>query len=347
MIELQNLVKDYGSLRAVDAINFSIREGEILGFLGPNGAGKSTTLKMITCFLTPTDGNIQIGELNVFEHSKEIRKMIGYLPEHNPLYLEMTVFDYLKFVAEVREIKETDFKKVLMRVIKKCGLSEVISRPIKTLSKGFRQRVGIAQAIIHDPKILILDEPTSGLDPNQIIEIRELIKELGREKTLIISSHILQEVQAVCDRIVIINKGKIVGHGTTEELRLSHQRKAKLQIELLFEAGSKQKTASNKKDELESETNLDQMPIENEAISNRDDLIETFKRDLPKIDIAIRSVENETIKLEMTYPQEIDYRKDIYNVIKKQKGWTILEMQRHISSLEDIFRNLTSGGTNV
>ncbi|MCL2064320.1 MAG: ATP-binding cassette domain-containing protein [Candidatus Cloacimonetes bacterium] len=329
MIELKNLVKDYGSLRAVDKINFQIKEGEILGFLGPNGAGKSTTLKMITCFLTPTDGNIQIGELNVHEHSKEIRKMIGYLPEHNPLYLEMTVFDYLKFVSEVREISEKDFKVVLTKTIKKCGLTEVISRPIKTLSKGFRQRVGIAQAIIHDPKILILDEPTSGLDPNQIIEIRELIKELGREKTLVISSHILQEVQAVCDRIVIINKGKIVGQGTTEELRMSHQRKAKLYLEI------------------------------NTLGDQKESILQTFQRELPKIDIAIKSVDNQsdsvqtkeseiesTIKIELSYPQEKDYRKDVYELIKKQE-WIILEMQRHISSLEDIFRNLTSGGKNV
>jgi len=309
MIELQNIVKDYGSLRAVDNINFSIKEGEILGFLGPNGAGKSTTLKMITCYLTPTDGNIQIKDYNVYEHSKEIRKLIGYLPEHNPLYLEMTVFDYLKFVSEVREISDADFKKVLTKTIKKCGLNEVISRPIKTLSKGYRQRVGIAQAIIHDPKILILDEPTVGLDPNQIIEIRELIKELGREKTLIISSHILQEVQAVCDRIVIINKGKIVAQGSTEELRVSHERKAKLNLELIA-------------------------PEEE---------IKLLQNEFPNINTLIRSVEEGSIKLEMTYPQDIDYRKDVYNFIKKQ-NWTILEMQRYVSSLEDIFRNLTAGG---
>ncbi len=311
MIELQNLVKDYGSLRAVDNINFKINEGEILGFLGPNGAGKSTTLKMITCYLTPTDGNIQIDNFNVYEHSKEIRNMIGYLPEHNPLYLEMTVFDYLKFVAEVRQISESNFKTVLKNTIKKCGLSEVISRPIKTLSKGYRQRVGIAQAIIHNPKILILDEPTTGLDPNQIAEIRELIKELGKEKTLIISSHILQEVQAVCDRIVIINNGKIVGQGTTEELRMSHQRIAKLNMELIAP---------------ESEINL-------------------IKEHIQEIEIKEIKTYQDKVKIEINYPQDKDYRKDIYNFIK-QKDWVILEMQLHISTLEDIFRNLTAGGNN-
>jgi len=311
MIELQNLVKDYGSLRAVDNISYSIKEGEILGFLGPNGAGKSTTLKMITCYLTPTDGNIFINNFSVYEHSKEIRKLIGYLPEHNPLYLEMTVYDYLKFVAEVREIKDSDFKKVLTRTIKKCGLSNVIAQPIRTLSKGYRQRVGIAQAIIHDPKILILDEPTSGLDPNQIIEIRELIKELGREKTLIISSHILQEIQAVADKIVIINKGQIVGQGTTDELRASNERKAKLNLELVA-------------------------PEEE---------IKKLQDKFPKITALIKSVEDDVVKLELTYPQDIDYRKDVYDFIKKQ-SWTILGMQRYISSLEDIFRNLTGGTTD-
>ena len=310
MIKLENLVKDYGSLRAVDNINFTINDGEILGFLGPNGAGKSTTLKMITCYLTPTDGNIKINHMNVYDDSKEIRKMIGYLPEHNPLYLEMTVYDYLKFVAEVREIGEDDFKKVLTTTIKKCGLNEVIARPIKQLSKGFRQRVGIAQAIIHNPKILILDEPTSGLDPNQIVEIRDLIKELGREKTLIISSHILQEVQAVCDRIVIINRGKIVGAGTTEELRMSNQRKAKLYLELVA-------------------------PEEE---------INSMQSALSGISVIIESAENGVVRLECTYPQEIDYRKDVYDYIKS-KDWTLLEMKRHISSLEDIFRNLTGGGS--
>ena len=311
MIQLQNLVKDYGSLRAVDKINFTINKGEILGFLGPNGAGKSTTLKMITCFLTPTEGNIEIDNFNVLEHSKEIRKMIGYLPEHNPLYLEMTVYDYLKFVAEIREIKKGDFKRILTTTIKKCGLNEVISRSIKTLSKGFRQRVGIAQAIIHDPKILILDEPTSGLDPNQILEIRDLIRELGREKTLIISSHILQEVEAVCGRIVIINKGKIVGSGSTDELRMSNQRKAKLNLELIA-----------------PENEIDEM-----------------RAAFPMIKIAINEVENDNVRLEITYPQETDYRKDIYQYIKK-RDWSLLEMQRHVSSLEDVFRNLTAGGKN-
>jgi len=305
MIQLQNLVKDYGSLRAVDHINFEINEGEILGFLGPNGAGKSTTLKMITCFLSPTEGNIQVKDLNVLDNSHEIRKLIGYLPENNPLYVDMTVYDYLKFVAEVREVP--NFKKRLKEVIEKCGLHGVIAKPIQTLSKGFRQRVGLAQAIIHDPKILILDEPTSGLDPNQIAEIRELIIELGKEKTLIISSHILQEVQAVCDRIVIINNGSIVADGATEELKSNHQSKTRLVLDLIAD--------------------------ENE--------IHEISKNITGVEIfSITSkVENE-LEVVLEYDPKTDLRKDIYQYIKSRE-WIMVGMSREVVSLEDVFRNLT------
>lgn len=305
MIQLQNLVKDYGNLRAVDHLNFSIKEGEILGFLGPNGAGKTTTLKMLTCYMPPTSGNIYIENFNIYEHSKAIRKLIGYLPEQNPLYTDMIVYDYLKFVAAIRGL--TDFEKRLELVTDKCGLYGVITKPIHTLSKGYKQRVGLAQAILHDPKILILDEPTSGLDPNQILEIRELITELGREKTLIISSHILQEVQAVCNRIVIINNGVIVADGSTESLKSSFQNKTKLHIEILA-----------------PEEELARLP---EIIA----------------DISLLSL---TKKAENHYLVEIEYdvtedkRYAIYEYIKKQP-WTMLEMHREYISLEDVFRNLT------
>ena len=305
MIQLKNLVKDYGTLRAVDHIDFEINEGEILGFLGPNGAGKTTTLKVITCFLSPTEGNIFVEDKNVLEDSREIRKIIGYLPENNPLYSEMTVFDYLKFIAEIREI--TNFKSRLREVIERCGLHGVVEKPINTLSKGYKQRVGIAQAIIHDPKILILDEPTSGLDPNQIAEIRELIKELGKEKTLIISSHILQEVQAVCDRIVIIHKGKIVADGSTEELKSSFQNKTKLVIELIA----------------------------------KEEEIHSIKENIEDISLlSITPKENEIQQVAIEYASEKDKRIEIYNFIKS-KDWVLLEMHREHISLEAVFRNLT------
>ena len=305
MIKLQDLTKDYGELRAVDHINLEIHDGEILGMLGPNGAGKSTTLKMITCYFEPTEGNIFVDNYNVLDNSREIRKMIGYLPENNPLYLEMTVYDYLEYVAEIREI--ADFKHRLKEVIDKCGLHGVISKPINTLSKGYKQRVGIAQAIIHNPKILILDEPTSGLDPNQIMEIRELIKELGKEKTLIISSHILQEVQAVCDRIVIINKGKIVADGSADELKSNIQNKTKLSLELI--------APENEISELaEKVAEIELLSYEN--------------------------VGNNVIKAVIEYDNKQDKRADIYQFIKS-KDWTLLEMHREFISLEDVFRNLT------
>ena len=308
MIRLQNLTKDYGSVCAVDHVNFEINEGEILGFLGPNGAGKTTTLRMITCFLSPTSGNIEVENMNIKDKQIEIKKLIGYLPEHNPLYIDMTVYDYLKFIADIREI--SNFSSRIKEVIKQCGLNGVVHKPINTLSKGYKQRVGFAQAIIHDPKILILDEPTSGLDPNQIVEIRELIKELGKEKTLIISSHILQEVQAVCDRIVIINEGKIVADGSTAELQSAFQNKTKLILELV----------APENEILEISQNVNETSI-----------------------LSISSLDEITFSVEIEFDSAKDKRAEIYNFIKSKK-WTLLEMHRRSISLEAVFRNLTIEG---
>ncbi len=221
MIEIKNLVKHYGEIKAVDGVSFSIREGEITGFLGPNGAGKSTTLKMITGYLKQDSGNIFINNQDINEHDMEdydFRRDIGYLPETNPLYQDMLVYDFLHYIARIKEVNYTEIDQRILFVADKCSIRDRLSQPIGTLSKGLKQRVGLAQTIINDPKILILDEPTVGLDPNQILDIRALIKELGKEKTVILSSHILQEVQAVCDRIIIINQGKIVADTTKEQL---------------------------------------------------------------------------------------------------------------------------------
>ncbi len=308
MIRLQNLTKDYGSVCAVDHINFEINEGEILGFLGPNGAGKTTTLRMITCFLSPTSGNIEVENMNIYNEQLEIKKLIGYLPEHNPLYIDMTVYDYLKFIADIRGI--SNFKSRMKEVIEQCGLNGIVHKPINTLSKGYKQRVGFAQAIFHDPKILILDEPTSGLDPNQIVEIRELIKKLGKEKTLIISSHILQEVQAVCDRIVIINEGKIVADGSTEELQSAFQNKTKLKLELIAPESEISEITNNIKD-----------------ISI----------------LSISPLNETTFNIELEFDSANDKRAEIFNYIKS-KEWTLLEMHRENISLEAVFRNLTIEG---
>jgi len=218
MIEIKNLSKRIGDTLILDKINLSIKKGEIMGFLGPNGAGKTTTMKIITTFWTPSSGSIEVGGVDVVVDSLQARKKIGYLPENVPLYDEMRVYEYLKFVAGMRGIKSSEVKNKMRKAIDACGLQKVIKKPIEELSKGYKQRVGLAQAIIHEPDILILDEPTTGLDPNQILEIRELIKKIGKEKTVIFSTHILSEVSATCDRTVIINNGKIVAEGEPEEL---------------------------------------------------------------------------------------------------------------------------------
>jgi ABC-2 type transport system ATP-binding protein len=216
-IRVEDLSKQYGEQFAVDSISFSASKGEVLGFLGPNGAGKTTTMKMITCFIPPTKGSIDVSGMKVGKDDLEIRKTIGYLPEHNPLYKDMYVKEYLKFVCDIFKLE--DPHKKIREVIGMTGLSQEQHKRIGELSKGYRQRVGLAQAIIHDPKILILDEPTSGLDPNQLVDIRSLIKNLGKEKTVIFSTHIMQEVQAICDRVVIINSGKLVADAPIKDLK--------------------------------------------------------------------------------------------------------------------------------
>ncbi|MCW9065262.1 MAG: ATP-binding cassette domain-containing protein [Ignavibacteriaceae bacterium] len=218
-IVVNNLTKKFGSQRAVDNISFEVKTGEILGFLGPNGAGKTTTMKILTCYMAPSDGDAKINNLSVLESQDEIKKKIGYLPENNPLYFDMPVLDYLKFVADLQGVPKENIQNRIAEMVYVCGLNVEKHKKIGELSKGFRQRVGLAQAMIHDPEILILDEPTTGLDPNQIVEIRKLIKELGKQKTVILSTHILPEVEATCDRILIINNGKIVADGTSDMLR--------------------------------------------------------------------------------------------------------------------------------
>jgi ABC-2 type transport system ATP-binding protein len=217
-IEVNNLTKYYGAQAAVNYISFSIKKGEIVGFLGPNGAGKSTTMKMITGFIGSSGGDIKVCGITVDENSIESRRKIGYLPENNPLYLDMYVKEYLMFVAQIYKVKNA--KARVAEMIQKVGLEVEQNKKIGQLSKGYRQRVGLAQAIIHDPEVLILDEPTSGLDPNQLVEIRNLIKEIGKEKTVMLSTHIMQEVEAICDRVIIIRKGEIVADGKANELQI-------------------------------------------------------------------------------------------------------------------------------
>lgn len=224
-VVVENLSKSFGSQKAVDAVSFSVKKGEILGFLGPNGAGKTTIMKIITCFLFPDQGNVCIGKYSIHKHAYKLRQVIGYLPEHNPLYDEMNVMDFLTFIANIHNVPHYKITSRVLDMLKICGLEHEKHKNIRELSKGYKQRVGLAQALIHDPEVVILDEPTTGLDPNQIADIRELIKSTGKEKNIILCSHILAEIEATCDRVLIINKGKIVADGTSAELRKSNKEK--------------------------------------------------------------------------------------------------------------------------
>ena len=237
MIEVNNLGKRYGSLEAVQGVNFSINPGEVVGLLGPNGAGKTTIMKILTCYMFPSFGTARINDWDIFERPLEIKRLVGYLPENAPLYTDLNVMEYLSFMAESRSLKGKQKNERIDWAIEECGLEPVVYRSIDTISKGFRQRTGLAQAILHDPDILIFDEPTTGLDPNQIIEIRELIKRLGREKTVILSTHILQEVEATCGRVLILNEGQIVAKGTAEEI--NREMKGEVLLEVLLKGRGK------------------------------------------------------------------------------------------------------------
>jgi ABC-2 type transport system ATP-binding protein len=221
-LTVQNLTKIYGTQKAVDNISFHVDKGEILGFLGPNGAGKSTTMKIATGYLTATSGTVLVEGFDIGNNPLEVKRIIGYLPEHNPLYLDLYVHEYLLFVGKLYGLDSKGLRDQVKKMIALCGLEQEQNKKIEALSKGYRQRVGLAQALLHNPKVLILDEPTSGLDPNQILEIRKMIREISKDKTVIFSTHILQEVQALCDRVVVINKGQIVADDRLENLMQAH-----------------------------------------------------------------------------------------------------------------------------
>ncbi len=307
-IQVENLTKVYGKEKAVDSISFNVKPGEILGFLGPNGAGKSTTMKIITCFMAQTSGDVKIDGHSNLENSIEIKKKIGYLPENNPLYLDMPVLEYLSFVAELQGVPKDKVQERLVEMVMLCGLDDEKHKKIGELSKGYRQRVGLAQAMIHDPEILILDEPTTGLDPNQIIEIRKLIKELGRHKTVILSTHILPEVEATCDRILIINKGKIVADGTSESLRKQAQGGGFIKVKI---------------DDAENS-----------------DVLFSSLMDLDTV-TKVDPVKESNNVFHVSGSEGLQTQRDIFNLCVKNK-WTLLEMTLIETKLEDIFKELTT-----
>jgi ABC-2 type transport system ATP-binding protein len=310
-IAVHNLTKLYGEQKAIDDISFNVKTGEILGFLGPNGAGKTTTMKIITCYMPPASGSVEVDGLNIADHSLEVRKKIGYLPETNPLYHDMNVLDYLEYSSQLHGMKGGAGQHRMKEMVHVCGLEDVRHKDIGELSKGYRQRVGLAQAMIHDPDVLILDEPTSGLDPNQIVEIRNLIKQLGRAKTVILSTHILSEVQATCDRVLIINEGKIVADGTPEQLQQDFQGAETVTLELRTGASDPLQQISPKLRALAGVHNV-------ELISHKDS----------------------TSRFQLHVEKGVDVREAAFRLAVTE-GWALLEMHRRVTSLEEVFHKLT------
>jgi ABC-2 type transport system ATP-binding protein len=308
MISVKNLTKYYGNTLAVDNVSFNVEKGEIIGFLGPNGAGKTTTVRIITCYLSPSSGTVSVDNHDILAESLEVRRKIGYLPENAPLYTDMNVIDYIKFMQDMRfEAGATNGKRI-KEVIEICGLEDVLSKNIAELSKGYRQRVGLAQALIHDPEILILDEPTVGLDPNQIIEIRNLIKTLGREKTVILCSHILPEVEATCNRVLIISEGQIVADGAPAQLQSSFEGKGRILLQV-------KNNVDTFREKIMSVAGVDGLIIHNKITENLAEFeLETVKGVDPREDIFRLCIDNNTV---------------------------LMEMKSEETSLEDIFRKLT------
>ncbi len=311
-ITVRNLTKLYGEEKAIDDISFDVKTGEILGFLGPNGAGKTTTMKIITCYMPPSAGTVTVNDCDIANKSLEVRRKIGYLPELNPLYLDMNVLEYLEYSAQLHKMEKSQIRQRMREMVEVCGLSGVRHKDIGELSKGYRQRVGLAQAMIHDPEVLILDEPTNGLDPNQIVEIRNLIRKLGSAKTVILSTHILSEVQATCDRVIIINDGKIAADGTPDQLQHEFRGSDIISVELKAD-------------------------VEN-------GMIEIF----PKVK-ALAHVENVQYqnpspgihRLLITAAKGSDIREDLFRQAVSEK-WLLLEIHREATSLEEVFHKLTT-----
>lgn len=312
MIEVNGLVKRFGNAVAVDDITFEVKAGEVVGFLGPNGAGKSTTMKILTCFISASEGSASVGGYDCFKHPLEVRRQIGYLPEQTPLYNEMNVLDYLSFIADSHSVPAKEKRSRIGEMVEVCGLKRMVHKDIGELSKGYRQRVGLAQALIHDPKILILDEPTTGLDPNQIVEIRELIKSLGEDRAVILSTHILPEVEVTCSRILIISDGALVGEGTPAELR------QQLKGQELFDLKVK-----GDKNEIES-------------VFMTQDWITSHEHGGTEQSGAHR------FKLNLAPPMAgEDSGERIYD-LSVTNSWKLLEMKRGGVTLEDVFKDLTT-----
>ncbi len=322
MIYASDLSKTFGSFRALDKINFEVKRGEIVGFLGPNGAGKSTTMRILTCFISPTGGSARVNGHDVFDEPLKVRESLGYLPQRAPLYLEMSVLEYLRFAADLRHLDDSTFRKRAKSVVEVCGLAQVLGKEIRHLSHGYRQRVGLGQALIHDPPILILDEPTSDLDPNEKAEFLDYLKQIGQERTVLLSTHNLAEVEASCARAIIVSRGRIVADGPLDEIRAKSGRvRYVVSIQESAAAGSyRGRGAPPKQGEVE------------EALNK----LEGVKKvgELPTDDRAHM--------YELVSEQEVDLRPEVFKLVV-DKGWVMLELHRDSQTLEDVFRSLTIG----
>jgi gliding motility-associated transport system ATP-binding protein len=322
MIHASELSKSFGSFRALDKINFEVKRGEIVGFLGPNGAGKSTTMRILTCFIFPTGGSARVNGHDVFDEPLKVRESLGYLPQRAPLYLEMSVLEYLRFAADLRHLDANEFRRRATSVVEVCGLAQVLGKEIRYLSHGYRQRVGLAQALIHDPPILILDEPTSDLDPNEKAEFLDYLKRIGQERTVMLSTHNLAEVEASCARAIIISSGRIVADGPLDEIRAKSGR-VRYVVSVQESPGKlayRGRGLPPKKGEVE------------DALGK----IAGVKKvgDLP--------TDERAHAYELVSEREVDLRPEIFKLIV-DRGWVLLELHRDSQTLEDVFRSLTIG----
>jgi ABC-2 type transport system ATP-binding protein len=322
MIYANDLTKNFGSFRALDKINFEVRRGEIVGFLGPNGAGKSTTMRILTCFISPTGGTARVNGRDVFDEPLRVRESLGYLPQRAPLYMEMSVVEYLRFAADLRHLDVDTFRRRATSVVEVCGLAQVLGQEIRYLSHGYRQRVGLAQALIHDPPILILDEPTSDLDPNEKAEFLDYLKQIGRERTVLLSTHNLAEVEASCARAIIISRGRIVADGPLDEIRAKSGR-VRYVVSVQESPGTapyRGRGTPPKKGEVEDGLGkvagvkrLGELPTDERAHA-----------------------------FELVSEQDIDLRPEVFKLVV-ERGWVLLELHRDAQTLEDVFRSLTIG----
>jgi ABC-2 type transport system ATP-binding protein len=322
MIYANGLTKRYGAFKALDDVSFEVRKGEVVGFLGPNGAGKSTTMRILTCFISPTGGTAKVRGHDVFDDTLSVRASLGYLPQRAPLYLEMTVLEYLEFAARIRNLDPSKFKKRARSVVEICGLAQSLSKEIRHLSHGYRQRVGLAQALIHDPPILILDEPTSDLDPNERTEFLNYLKQIGKDRTVLLSTHNLKEVEAACARAIIVSRGRVVADGPLDEIRAKSGR-VRYVVSVQESAGDstyRGKGTPPKQTEVEAALGglsgvkkVTELPTDERAHS-----------------------------YELSGEDGTDLRPELFRLVA-DKGWVLLELHRDTQTLEDVFRQLTIG----